>query len=69
MKLKTPKKLPHGEKSLFDVFQKSEDKRVVGERKNLKDTAVLHYSSEESYGDNSTCSASEGSDSDCKDWK
>ena len=49
-RLKNGKKLPQ---SLFDIFQteKFVDKKVVGKSNNLKDAAVLYYSSysEESY--------------------
>lgn len=56
-------------KSLFDIFQAkiSEDDKVVEESDNLKNIAVLHDSSEESCGDDSACSDSGGSESDCKD--
>ena len=68
-KLKNPKKLPRGAKIPIRYFQtkKSEDKKVVEESDNLKNVAVLHDSSEESCGDDSACSDSGGSESDCKD--
>ena len=70
-KLKNPKKLPRGAKIPIRYFQskKSEDKKVVEESDNLKNVAVLHDSSEERCGDDSACSDSGGSESDCKDWK
>ena len=66
---KTPKNFLTGQKSLFEIFQakKSEDGKVVEESDNLKNVAVLHDSSEESCGDDSACSDSGGSESDCKD--
>ena len=64
-----PKNFLTGQKSLFEIFQakKSEDGKVVEESDNLKNVAVLHDSSEESCGDDSACSDSGGSESDCKD--
>ena len=41
--------------------------KVVEESDNLKNVAVLHDSNEESCGDDSACSDSGGSESDCKD--
>ena len=66
---KTPKNFLTGQKSLFDIFQakKSEDEKVVEESDNLKNVAVLHDSREKSCGDDSACSDSGGSESDCKD--
>ena len=40
---------------------------VAEESDNLKNVAFLHDSSEESCGDDSACSDSGGSESDCKD--
>ena len=64
-----PKNFLTGQKSLFEIFQakKSEDGKIVEESDNLKNVAVLHDSGEESCGDDSACSDSEGSESDCKD--
>ena len=58
-----------GQKFLLEIFQanKSEDGKVVEESDNLRNVAVLHDSSEESCGDDSACSDSGGSESDCKD--
>ena len=66
---KTPKNFLTGQKFLFEIFQakKSEDGKVVEESDNLKNVAVLRDSSEESCGDDSACSDSGGSESDCKD--
>ena len=66
---KTPKNFLTGQKSLFEIFQakKSEDGTVVEKSDYLKNFAVLHDSCEESCGDNSACSGSGGSESDCKD--
>ena len=66
---KPPKKLLRGVKIPIRYFQtkKSEDEKVVEESDNLKNVAVLHDSSEESCGDDSACSDSGGSESDCKD--
>ena len=68
-KSSNPKKLPRGAKIPIRYFQtkKSEDEKVVEESDNLKNVAVLHDSSEESCGDDSACSDSGGSESDCKD--
>ena len=52
---------------IFSKQKKSEDEKVVEESDNLKNVAVLHDSSEESCGDDSACSDSGGSESDCKD--
>ena len=58
-----------GQKSLFDIFQgkTSEGEKVVEESDNFKNVAVLHDSSEKSCGDDSACSDSGDSESDCKD--
>jgi len=66
---KTPNNFLTGQNSLFDIFQakKSEDEKAVEESDNLKNVAVLHDSREESCGDDSACSDSGGSESDCKD--
>ena len=66
---KSPKNFLTEQKSLFDIFQakKSEDEKVVEESNNPKYFAVLHDSSEQSCGDDSACSDSGGSESDCKD--
>ena len=67
-KAQKPQKSSKGQKSLFDIWltKKYEDEKVVGERNNLKNIAVLHDSSEKSYEDGSFCSDSGGSESDCK---
>ena len=66
---KTPKNFLTGQKTLFDILQakKSEDEKVVEESDNLKNVTLLHDSSEKSCGDDSACSDSGGSESDCKD--
>lgn len=67
--MKKSSKTLKNQKFLFDIFQTKnfEDEKVVGECNNLKIATVLHDNSEESYGDKSTCSDSEGSENYCKD--
>ena len=52
---------------IFSEPKKTEDEKAVEENDNLKNVAVLHDSRGESCGDDSACSDSGGSQSDCKD--